>query len=135
MSRGAARGPIRAVAASCVLLFLLILATSITIVGAEAEELTFVFKLENGRVAEDMRLVRVKQGDVVRLRWSVDQPVILHLHGYDIEKRVEPGIVGEMTFTARATGRFPVNAHLAGAQTGSRAHEEPSLVYIEVYPR
>lgn len=135
MSRGAASGPVRGVAASCVLRFLLVLAASITTVGAEAAELTFVLKIENGRVPEDMRMVRVKQGDVVRLRWSVDQPVTLHLHGYDIEKRVEPGIVGEMTFTARATGRFPVNAHLAGTQTGSRAHEEPSLVYIEVYPR
>ena len=117
------------------LLFLLSWVASIAIVAANAAELTFSLRIENGRVPESMRLVRVKQGDVVKLRWSVDQPVILHLHGYDIEKRVEPGTVGEISFTARATGRFPIHAHSTGARAGSNAHEEAPLVYIEVYPQ
>ena len=104
-------------------------------IGAQAAELTFILRIENGRVPDNMRLVRVKQGDVVKLRWSVDQPVILHLHGYDIERRVEPGTVGAITFTAHATGRFPVNAHTTRARAGSHAHEEAPLVYIDVYPR
>jgi hypothetical protein len=118
-----------------VLLFSLVCAASIAVIDASAAEFTFSLRIENGRVPENMRLVRVKQGDVVKLRWSVDQPVILHLHGYDIERRVEPGTVGEITFTARATGRFPVHAHTTGARSGSHAHDEAPLVYIEVYPR
>ena len=114
-------------------LFALLFAAIIT--GAKGTELTFNLRIENGRVPDDMRVVRVKQGDVVTLRWSVDQPVILHLHGYDIERRAEPGAVGEMSFTAGATGRFPVHAHPVAAHPGSRAHEEAPLVYVEVYPR
>jgi hypothetical protein len=118
-----------------ILLSFLVCAASIATVGVQAAELTFDLRIENGRVPENMRLVRVVQGDSVRLRWSVDQPLTLHLHGYDIERRVEPGSVGEMSFTADATGRFPLHAHTTAARTGSNAHEEAPLVYIEVYPR
>jgi hypothetical protein len=102
-------------------------------VCASAAELTFDLKVERGRVAENLRLIRVKQGDVVTLRWTSDQPLALHLHGYDIEKRVAPGPATEMTFTAYATGRFPIHVHTQGA--GGRAHEEAPLVNVEVYPR
>jgi hypothetical protein len=79
------------------------------------------------------RLIRVKQGDVVKLRWSSDRPIALHLHGYDIERKVEPGVVTEMTFTARATGRFPVAEHQA-RPGGSHTHGAP-IVQVEVLPR
>lgn len=81
-----------------------------------------------------MRLVRVSEGDVVRLRWSVDRPAILHLHSYDIEKRVEPGVIAEMTFTARATGRFSLHAHAIGAEAAPAQQEAP-ILYVVVYPR
>ncbi len=79
-----------------------------------------------------MRLIRVTQGDVVKLQWSADKPSTVHLHGYDIEKRVTPGAVTELMFTARATGRFPVNLHGSAAEV--HGHEN-ALVTIEVYPR
>ena len=101
--------------------------------GAVAEELAFDLKVERGRVALNMRLIRVKQGDVVKLRWSTDRAMDLHLHGYDIEKRIEPGTVSELTFTARATGRFEVGVHVS-ARGGGHSHGAP-LVQIEVYPR
>ena len=110
-------------------------AASGPIAGAAAADLTFVLPIDHGRVPENMRLIRVKQGDVVKLQWRVDQPVIVHLHGYDIERRVEPGAVGEIAFTANATGRFPIHVHGAKERSGSHAHEESPLVYIEVYPR
>ena len=72
-----------------------------------------------------MRLIRVKQGDAVRLRWSTDRPIALHLHGYDIETKVEPGAVAEMTFTARATGRFPVEEHKPQRRRRPHAWEPP----------
>jgi translation initiation factor IF-1 len=118
-----------------ILLSSLVCAASIATVGVQAAELTFNLRIENGRVPEKMRLVRVVQGDIVRLQWSVDRPVTLHLHGYDIERRFEPGTAGEMTFTARATGRFPVHAHAAGERTSDHVHEETPLLYVEVYPR
>ena len=117
------------------LLLVLAWAIGVAAVGANAAELIFSLHMENGRLPENMRLLRVTQGDVVRLLWSVDRPVTVHLHGYDIERKVEPGTVGEMTFVARATGRFPVHAHATGERAGDRVHEEAPLLYVEVYPQ
>ena len=98
-----------------------------------ADDVTFVLKIENGRVPRNMRLIRVKQGDAVKLQWSSDRRMSLHLHGYDIEKEVVPGTVTEMSFDARATGRFTVAPHV-GKQGGGHSHGD-ALVTIEVYPR
>ena len=102
---------------------------------ALAAELTFDIKIERGCVPDTMRLIRVNEGDVVRLRWTSDQPIVLHLHGYDIEKRVAPGVIIELAFTAYATGRFPIHVHAQGAGAGGNAHEDAPLAIIEVYPR
>ena len=113
----------------------LLIAASGTFFSTVAADLAFDLKVAHGRVPDAMRLIRVKQGDVVRLRWSADQPVTLHLHGYDIEKQVEPGTTTDLAFTAHATGRFPVHVHAQGARIDGPAHEEEPLVNIEVYPR
>ena len=57
---------------------------------AMAAELVFDLEIRHGRVSEDKRLIRVEEGDVVKLRWKTDQAVVLHLHGYDIENRSPP---------------------------------------------
>jgi hypothetical protein len=103
--------------------------------GAPAAELTFEIKIERGHVPDAMRLIRVTEGDVVKLRWTSDQPLILHLHGYDIEKRIAAGAVTELAFTAYATGRFTIHVHAQGAGAGGHAHEDAPLATIEVYPR
>jgi len=103
--------------------------------SVSAAELTFDIRIEQGRVSDAMRLMRVHEGDGVTLRWTSDRPLILHLHGYDIEKRIAPGAVTELSFTARATGRFPIEIHGPGARAGGGAHEEEPLAVIEVYPR
>ena len=105
-----------------------------TIATAQTPEVVFDLKIEKGRVARDMRLIRVEQGDAVRLRWTTDRPIVLHLHGYDIETKVEPGAVAEMAFEARATGRFPIEEHRPNAK-GGHSHGEAPLVRIEVRPR
>jgi hypothetical protein len=103
--------------------------------SAAAAEPTFDLKIEHGQVPDNMRLIRVHEGDVVRLRCTTDQPLVLHLHGYDIERRVIPGTVIELRFTARATGRFPVHVHPLSSPGDSLTHEDGSLVDVEVYPR
>jgi hypothetical protein len=106
--------------------------TGIMLGSAVGAELTFVLRIENGHLPGDMRLIRVKQNDVVRLQWSTDKPMTIHLHGYDIEKRLVPGTMTDMTFTARASGRFTIEPHLASA-SGGHTHGDV-LVTIEVYP-
>jgi len=115
-----------------------VLATALALLSStavvSAADLTFDLKIQGGRVPPNMRLVRVKQGDAVKLRWTSDRPIILHRHGYDIENKVEPGIVSEMAFVARATGRFSVEEHKSDAK-GGHSHGEAALVRIEVLPR
>jgi len=113
---------------------LLVLAACLagTIDLARAAEVSFALRIENGRLPQNMRLIRVKQNDVVKLQWSADKPVVIHLHGYDIEKEIAPGTMTDMTFTARATGRFTVEPHTRQS-SGGHAHGGV-LVTIEVYP-
>ena len=125
---------VRFVLATFVWAFSLIAASSVFF-GTLAAELTFDLKVAHGRIPDTMRLIRVKQGDVVRMRWTTDRPLVLHLHGYDIEKRVEPRATTELTFTASATGRFPVHVHAQGERAGGHAHEQEPPVNVEVYPR
>ena len=113
----------------------LVLALSLSgaLTGADAAEVTYALTIANGRVPDNMRLIRVKQDDVVKLEWSTDKPMTVHLHGYDIEQELKPGTVTQMTFTARATGRFTIEPHIGKTPSGGRAHGDV-LVTIEVYP-
>ena len=67
------------------------------------------------------------------MRWTSDRLVALHLHGYDIERAVQPGAVAEMSFTARAAGRFAVYGGRPKSG-GGHSHEAP-IVTLEVRPR
>jgi hypothetical protein len=116
------------------LLLLAMLAIGAAGAAAQAREAVFDLEIEKGRVPQGKRLIRVYQGDAVRLRWSSDRPIVLHLHGYDIETKVEPGRIAEMAFTARAAGRFPIEEHKPDAR-GGHSHGEAPLVRIEVRPR
>jgi hypothetical protein len=106
---------------------------SASVTTARAAEVTFVLAIANGHVPANMRLIRVKQNDVIKLQWSTDKPMQIHLHGYDIAKDLKPGTVTEMAFTARATGRFTVAPHTGATPGGGHAHGD-ALVTVEVYP-
>jgi hypothetical protein len=103
--------------------------------GVSAAELVFDIRIEHGRVPDTMHLMRVHQGDAVKLRWTSDRPLVLHLHGYDLEQRVAADAVAELKFTASATGRFPIEIHAPGAGARSHVHDDAPLAIIEVYPR
>jgi hypothetical protein len=129
MTRRATISSLRRLRASMLALSL----SSALTVAANAAEVTYALTVANGRVPDNMRLIRVKQNDVVKLEWRTDKPLTVHLHGYDIEQELQPGTVMEMTFTARATGRFTVEPHIGRTPSGGHAHGDV-LVTIEVYP-
>jgi len=79
---------------------------------AAAEPRRFDLRIENGRIAGDVK--------------TADRRTDVHLHGYNIEVTVNPGQTQVMAFRARATGRFPIEAH------GAR---HTVLFYLEVHPR
>lgn len=110
--------------------------------GAEATQATaraFDISIARGRVPDSQRALRVSEGERVELRWSADELLVLHLHGYDIETRVAPGKPAVTAFTARLTGRFPVEIHAAGSPEqgggGGSRHRHLTLLYVEVHPR
>ena len=83
-----------------------------------------------GPMVDDAGVVRISEGQDVDIRWVTDSPLEIHLHGYDIETKLEPGSETGMEFNAYATGRFPITVH------GSHDHGEGerTLAYLEVYP-
>lgn len=92
---------------------------------------TLDIAIKNG-VVTGSKSARVTLGDTVILRWTSDKPLDLHLHGYDLTVSVAPGGGAEMKVAARATGRFPVEVHMAGARGG---HAHKPLFHLEVYPQ
>lgn len=86
----------------------------------------FDLRIENDRLSGELKVIRVRRGDAVEINWSADRRTVLHLHGYDIEATIEPDRPRTMSFTARATGRFPIETH-------GRRHSV--LIYLEVHPR
>jgi hypothetical protein len=86
----------------------------------------FDLRIENDRLSGDLKVIRVQRGDAVEINWSANRRTVLHLHGYDIESTVEPDRPQTMSFTARATGRFPIETH---------GRNRSVLIYLEVHPR
>jgi len=76
-----------------------------------------------------MRVIAVRHGDDVTLRWTADKPTEIHLHGYDLAVNLRPGAPTPMHFTAKSAGRFAIEAHGLGPSM------EPTLGYLEVHPR
>jgi hypothetical protein len=87
----------------------------------------FELALKNGQLPQGQQLVRVTQGDEVTLKWTTDRPYTLHVHGYELEAELAPQTPVELKFTARATGRFPMEIHGPGA--------ERTVGHLEVHPR
>ena len=106
------------------------LAAPLTGIAADAK--TIAIAIKQGKVA-GAKSARVTQGDTVILRWTSDQPMELHLHGYDVEATVAPGKPAEMKLDARATGRFPVEVHTHERDKGGHGHA--ALFHLEVYPK
>jgi uncharacterized protein YndB with AHSA1/START domain len=87
------------------------------------------FNIRHGKVPAGQRTLRVTEGTRVELRWTTDEAVELHLHGYDIKIELTPGTSASMIFDVDVTGRFPVEIH------GTDGHAHGNIIYLEVHPR
>jgi hypothetical protein len=115
------------------LLIGLVLSLFLTPVVAQAGEAglqRFVLQITDRQVQRDSDLIRVNRGQQVELVWMSDEAVTLHLHGYDIEFVIEPGMAVSHQFEAHASGRFPITSH----GFGKDLHGHETLLYFEVYP-
>lgn len=111
------------------LLWLLAMMSVVVVQASMAEPKAIDLVIRGRSLSPEQRVIRVQQGDAVTLRWTSDQTLTLHLHGYDVERRVAPGAAATMSFTAHATGRFPIEVH------ASEGRRETTLGYLEVHPR
>lgn len=55
--------------------------------------------------------IEVKKGNNVRLSLTSDKDMSVHLHGYDIKKDLESGVVTYLDFDAIATGLYVLTSH------------------------
>jgi len=102
-------------------------AAFVAFAAAQPAPKVFELILVGGAVAGPDTL-KVKRGDRVELRWSSDRSIVLHLHGYNIERTAAPRAPAAMAFEAKLAGRFPVSEH----RHGSARHR--AILYLEVHP-
>ncbi len=98
--------------------------------GARAAEREVTVQLVGGKPVDAPAVIRISQGDVLRLTVRADARDELHVHGYDVLLLLRAGTPATAHIEATASGRFPVTSHHA---TGLLAHRP--LFHIEVLPR
>ncbi len=99
-----------------------------------AEPVRFSIAIKNRKVDAAQKRIRAKQGDVLELTFTSDEPAELHLHGYNKLVTVAPNAPAVLRLDAKIAGRFPIEAHKFGSSAGSKGGHV-TLLYLEVYPR
>jgi hypothetical protein len=86
-------------------------------------------RIKGGQPVGGVQDIKVKKGEHVRIVVSSDAHDDIHLHGYDIEKPVEPGQPAQFNFTANIEGIFEIESHVA-----EDAGREPLMGKLTVEP-
>ena len=89
----------------------------------------FSVDIKGGQPVGGVEDIKVKKGDRVTIVVSADAEDDIHLHGYDIEKPVEPGKPATFKFTADIEGIFEMESHVA-----EDAGREPLMAKLTVEP-
>jgi hypothetical protein len=100
--------------------------------ASQAQEVKrFDLALKAGALPKAQQTIKVKQGDQVELKWTTDQPMRIHLHGYDITITVKPSEPTVTAITAKIPGRFSAEK-LQDKPSGH--HHGGKIFYLEVHP-
>jgi plastocyanin len=86
--------------------------------------------IRGGNLVGEPAEIHAKNGDTVVIVVSADAPDDIHLHGYDIEKKVEPGKPVTFRFKANLEGEFEIESHVA-----EDARRDPLLGTLIVEPQ
>jgi hypothetical protein len=89
----------------------------------------FRLQIKGGMPVGGVQDFKVKKGDKVTIVVSADAHDVIHLHGYDIEKAVEPGKPATFKLTANIEGIFEIESHVA-----EDAGREPLMGKLTVEP-
>ncbi len=83
----------------------------------EPQERIYDVAIEDG--AMNPAEISAEEGDLMKLRLTSESPVEVHVHGYDLEGDVLPGVESDLSFEAETTGRFEIEDHETEAQLGT----------------
>ena len=97
--------------------------------GTAAQPKPFKIDIRGGKPVGGPADIKVKKGDKVQIVVTADAHDDIHLHGYDIEKPVEPGKPTTFRFTANIEGIFEIESHVA-----EDAGREPLMGKLTVEP-
>jgi FtsP/CotA-like multicopper oxidase with cupredoxin domain len=87
-------------------------------------------QIRGGEVVGGPAEIRAKKGDTVVIVVSADAPDDIHLHGYDVEKKVEPGRPARFRVKTNLEGEFEIESHVA-----EDAGRDPLIGTLIVEPR
>ena len=90
--------------------------------GGEPEQRTWQLDLQDRALTANSEF-EVKQGDTLIIHARSDEIGSLHLHGYDTEILLMPGVTTDASVTAYATGRFDLEFHLTSTPGQAHKHE------------
>ena len=104
--------------------------------GGEPEELTFNLEINQRALSEEDSTIEVKQDDMLTIVMTSDEPVVYHVHGYDLEGSASPDSPATLEFDAYATGSFPITIHVPAEPAASdsadmSAEPDPHAATIE----
>ena len=80
--------------------------------GSAADDwskVTFDLAVREGAMTPDE--VEVEEGCHLRLRLTSEEPLQVHIHGYDLQRELAPGKPVTLSFEADLTGRFEIEDH------------------------
>jgi FtsP/CotA-like multicopper oxidase with cupredoxin domain len=86
-------------------------------------------RIQGGQVVGGAKTIEVTKGEPVRLVVAADAPDDIHVHGYDLEKSVEPGAPALFNFKANLEGVFEIESHVA-----EDAGRDPLVARLVVNP-
>ena len=80
---------------------------------------------KGGQPVSGTQVFKLKRDDEVTLTVVSDRADELHVHGYDLQLKLEPNQAQTVKFVAKRTGRFNIELHKSGAELG----------VLEIYPK
>jgi hypothetical protein len=104
---------------------------------AQATEEAFDLAIVDGKIAKEKRLIKVKKGDTVILRFTSNLAGDVHLHAYRLQAKVIVDKPSELKFSAHATGKFRFEWHETkqqGKPPSEGGHHAEPLATLEVRP-
>ena len=77
----------------------------------QATEKTFTLEVNDGKLVDGSDTLKASQGDDIVIKVTSNQADELHLHGYDKEAELKPGVPSQLSFKADKSGRFIIELH------------------------